>query len=178
MPAPHRLDVQTIEPRFQNTASNTGTSTTETPVRKADFDGVVYFRPLVCSSLPMNRKMPTSIRSAASAGKTWQLTIENYRQHHRRQAHADGVEKKRRNVSQRILDDNKIRAPDQGDQDQKNVRFEGAGHGYRVAKAELRGFWPWPDRRIRGRGRPRHMVRGNWFKLPGQPGQAVSAECA
>src|SRR6476660_5561617 len=52
--------VQRFRPRFQNRASSTGTSTTETPVRKADFDGVVYFRPTVCSSLPMKRKTPTS----------------------------------------------------------------------------------------------------------------------
>src|ERR1700680_653688 len=38
------------------TASNTGTSTTETPVRKADFAAVCYFRPVVCNSLPTNRK--------------------------------------------------------------------------------------------------------------------------
>ena len=137
------MDVERLMPRFQNTASNTGTRTTETPVRKADFDGVVYFRPLVWSSLPMNRNIPTRHpERTAPAGQAWQLTIENCRQHDRRKTHAYGVEEKRRNVRERILDDNKIRAPDQGDQDQKNMRFEGAGHGYRVAKAELRDWGP------------------------------------
>src|SRR6185437_7485439 len=51
--------VQRFRPRFQSNASKTGTSTTETPVRKADFDGVVYFKPTVCSSFPTNRKTPT-----------------------------------------------------------------------------------------------------------------------
>ncbi len=46
------MEVRRLMPRFQNTASNTGTSTTETPVRKADFEGVVYFNPTVCSSFP------------------------------------------------------------------------------------------------------------------------------
>jgi hypothetical protein len=55
-------------PRFQNTASNTGTSTTETPVRKADFEAVVYFSPTVCSSLPINRNTPTSTPERTAPG--------------------------------------------------------------------------------------------------------------
>src|SRR4029077_5280964 len=53
------MEVSRLMPRFQKTASNTGTSTTETPVRKADFEAVVYFRPAVCSSFPTNKNSPT-----------------------------------------------------------------------------------------------------------------------
>ena len=127
--------------RFQNSARNTGTSTTETPVRKADFEGVVYCSPTVCSSFPINKKIAHHATGAhRSHSQTWKLAIKNDCQHHRRQAHADGIEEQRRNIRQRILDDGEIRSPDQRDQDQKNVRFEGTGHEYRVANARASLF--------------------------------------
>jgi len=59
--------------------------------------------------------------------------MKDYCQHYRRQAHANRVEKKRGDIRQRIFDDSKIRAPDQSDQDKKNVRLERAGHANKLA---------------------------------------------
>ena len=110
-------------PRFQNKASKTGTSTTETPVRKADFDGVVYFSPQSAVRSPQREDATRQPERSAPAVRLRQFTIKNHCQHHRRQAHADRVEEKRRNIRQRILDHDKSRAPDQRDHNQQNVGF-------------------------------------------------------
>ena len=39
-------------------AASTGTITIDRPVKKADFDGVVYLSPNVCRAYPANRKKP------------------------------------------------------------------------------------------------------------------------
>ena len=44
----------------QNSARKTGTSTTETPVRNADFEGVVRRKPVVWNWYPRKRKTPTT----------------------------------------------------------------------------------------------------------------------
>ena len=138
-------DVQRLRLRFQNKARSIGTSTTETPVKESRFRWRRIFQAYSLQFVP-DKEEEAHQQSGAqrTGGETSKLAIENHRQHDRRQAHADRVEKQRRNIRERVLDDDEIRAPDQSDQNQKNVGFEGAGHAPRVADEPGRTAWGQP----------------------------------
>src|SRR5579859_1121491 len=97
----------------QKTINRTGTSTAELLERKADFEGVVRFRPVVCSAYPMNRSSPTA-EPAASAGREIRR-IDLWKNRARKMAATviRMVEHQRRGKLQRCLDHHKGRAPDE-----------------------------------------------------------------
>jgi hypothetical protein len=65
------------------------------------------------------------------------LFMKNQGKYHRRETHPHCVEKERSNVRESVLDHYKSSAPNERDQDQEDVSFEGAGHVGRVAEVEL-----------------------------------------
>jgi len=116
-------------PRIPEYASNTGTSTTEHPVRKADFEAVVYF-PAPWSAAHCRQQEPATRQPERTAPrcKTRKLTIENHSPVPTAARLMRTALKKSGEIStSAFLMTTKFESPDQVDQNQKKCALERSG---------------------------------------------------